>query len=69
LVLLKNTPCPDYKIRGIETEAGRQTKWAFLFSCFTGLRYSDIAALDFDQIKDGYLYFRQQKTRSVERIN
>ncbi len=41
---------------------------AFLFSCFTGLRYSDVRALTFDRINDGYLYYRQQKTKSVERI-
>ena len=41
---------------------------AFLFSCFTGLRYSDVKALTFDRINEGYLYFRQQKTKSVERI-
>jgi len=45
-----------------------QVKNAFLFACFTGLRYSDIKALRFDQIKDGYLNLRQQKTKSIERI-
>lgn len=41
---------------------------AFLFSCFTGLRISDLRQLTFDQIKDGYIEFRQQKTGQNERI-
>jgi len=41
---------------------------AFLFSCFTGLRISDLRALTFDQIQDGYLEFKQQKTGQNERI-
>ncbi len=45
-----------------------QTKNAFLFSCFTGLRYGDIEGLEFEDIKEGYLHFRQQKTKEYERI-
>ncbi len=45
-----------------------QTKNAFLFSCFTGLRYGDIESLHFEDIKEGYLHFRQQKTKGYERI-
>lgn len=41
---------------------------AFLFSCFTGLRISDLRQLRFSQIKDGYIEFKQQKTGGVERI-
>jgi len=41
---------------------------AFLFSCFTGLRFSDIKNLRFDQIRDGYIEFKQQKTGSNERF-
>lgn len=44
-----------------------QTKRAFLFSCFTGLRISDIKNLTFDNIQGEYLEFRQMKTGSVER--
>jgi len=57
LRMLKDTPCPN-----------QQTKRAFLFSCFTGLRFSDIEKLTFDNIQDGYLYFRQVKTIDVERV-
>jgi len=45
-----------------------QTRNAFLFSCFTGLRVSDIKKLDFKQILEGYLYFQQTKTGQPERI-
>jgi len=48
--------------------ADREVKNAFIFSCFTGLRISDIRDLTFDRIKEGYLYFRQQKTQGVERM-
>lgn len=41
---------------------------AFLFSCQTGLRLGDIRALTFKDIKEGYLYFRQLKTKGVERM-
>lgn len=36
---------------------------AFLFSCFTGLRISDLLSLRFENIQDGLIYFRQQKTQ------
>ena len=55
--LLKNTPCKS-----------QQLKNAFLFSCYTGLRISDIRTLTFNKIKDGYLTYRQYKTKSPERI-
>jgi integrase len=54
---LKDTPCPN-----------EQTKRAFLFSCFTGLRFSDIQKLTFNDVREGYLYFRQEKTSDVERV-
>ena len=48
------------------------TKRAFLFCCFCGLRYSDVKALKWSQIKGEeniqYLYFTQQKTNSSERM-
>jgi integrase len=57
LKALKNTACEN-----------GQTKNAFLFSCFTGLRYRDIESLHFEDIREGYLHFRQQKTKGYERI-
>lgn len=56
--LLSATPKPNI-----------ETCNAFLFSCFTGLRISDLRALTFEQItNDGYIEFRQQKTSGVERM-
>ena len=49
-------------------------KTAFLFSCFTGLRWSDINRLTWSNLfksdEDGYWYlrFRQQKTKGVETL-
>ncbi len=43
-----------------------ELKRAFLFSCFTGLRLSDILALTWQQIREGKIYFRQKKTRGLE---
>lgn len=47
-------------------------KRAFLFSCFTGLRWSDIMKLKWSEIVQDdsgsyYLKFRQQKTKGIER--
>lgn len=45
-----------------------QLKNAFLFSCWTGLRLSDIEKMRCDDIENGYLNFRQKKTKEFERI-
>ena len=45
-----------------------QTKRAFLFTCFTGLRISDIKKLRWDEIRDNYLIYRSQKTDRVEKM-
>lgn len=39
---------------------------AFLFSCNTGLRISDVRALRWKQVKNGRLHFVQQKTGGRE---
>ena len=54
---MAETPCSN-----------RNIKNAFLFSCFTGLRVSDVDSLTWDQIVDGYIEFRQQKTSIPERV-
>ena len=54
---LAKTPCGN-----------EQVKQAFLFSCFTGLRYSDISRLTWPQVKDGYLEYTQTKTGTPERL-
>ncbi|MFW9942939.1 MAG: tyrosine-type recombinase/integrase [Candidatus Thorarchaeota archaeon] len=45
-----------------------EVKNAFIFSCYTGLRISDIRSLTFDKINGNYLDFTQQKTNGYERI-
>lgn len=41
-------------------------KRAFLFSCFTGLRISDIQKLTWSEIRDDKIYFMQKKTGGFE---
>ena len=54
---LSKTPC-----------ANDQAKQAFLFGCFSGLRFSDVSALRWDQVKDEYLEYTQTKTGTPERL-
>jgi site-specific recombinase XerD len=54
---LDRTPCSNDQVRK-----------AFIFGCFTGLRYSDVDRLTWDQVRDGYLLFTQQKTDGAERL-
>lgn len=44
--------------------SNKETKNAFIFSCWTGLRYSDIHKLCWMDIRDGRIEFTQQKTNS-----
>ncbi|MBS4033127.1 MAG: site-specific integrase [Ignavibacterium sp.] len=49
------------------TEIKNKEIWrSFLFSCYTGLRLSDIKALTWGQIREGKLYFKQKKTKGIE---
>lgn len=48
--------------------ANDQVKQAFLFSCFSGLRYSDVDRLTWDKVRDEYLEFTQTKTGEPERL-
>jgi len=43
-----------------------EVKRAFLFACYTGLRYSDIFNLTWQNINKESIDFRQQKTKTVE---
>ena len=45
-----------------------EVKKAFLFSCFTGLRFSDIKKLIWGEINNNNLEYRQKKTNSVENL-
>lgn len=55
LKLLASTPCPK-----------EEWKQAFLFSCFTGLRLSDMLALTWEKIQGDKIHFRQKKTDGFE---
>ena len=55
LELLIKAPCKN-----------SEWKRAFLFSCFTGLRLSDIENLTWDKVQNKTLHFRQQKTGGFE---
>lgn len=46
--------------------SNKEVKEAFLFSCFTGLRYSDVIHLKWENIVNDKLEFKQQKTGGVE---
>ena len=48
---------------------GSDIQRAFLFGCFCGLRYSDIAALRWEDIQEGRIVKRIIKTRAVEYID
>lgn len=46
----------------IPKRGNSQIRQAFLFSCFTGLRFSDVKKLVYEEIRDGELTFRPAKT-------
>ena len=62
---LIDTPCKYYQIKN-----------GFLFSCFMGLRLSDLNKIVFDDVRDfevkgsisKFLFFRQKKTRQIVRL-
>lgn len=43
-----------------------EVKRAFLFSCFTGLRISDVVKLEWSDVKGDMIDFRQKKTKGYE---
>ena len=55
---LAETPCKNAQIKN-----------AFLFSCYTGLRLSDVRNLTWGDIKDDQIHFRQQKTQIVQYLH
>lgn len=54
-------------IEQINTRA-TETKRAFLFACYTGLRFSDIKNLKHEDIKDDIIQVKMKKTSSFIRI-
>ncbi|MBN2011942.1 site-specific integrase [candidate division KSB1 bacterium] len=55
---LADAPCDDPEV-----------KRAFLFSCYTGLRMSDVRKLTRQNIDGDRIEFRQEKTKSVEYLH
>ena len=55
LIKLWNTECYDEEV-----------KRAFIFSCYTGLRFSDIKKLTWNEIRDNKLEYKQQKTKETD---
>ena len=50
----------------VQTKCGNTiVRDAFVLSCFTGLRVSDILALKFEQIGEGHLVVREKKTGNI----
>jgi integrase len=56
--ILAQTPCHDHEV-----------KRAFLFSCFTGLRLSDIRWLEWQNVKGDSIEYRQRKTKGFEYLH
>ena len=54
------------KVKNLNTSKQKNVKKAFLFSCYTGLRLSDIMKLDYSMIENNKIHFRQKKTTSYE---
>ncbi len=53
---------------GFTSDALARVRDVFCFACFTGARYSDVAKISREQIKDGYWHITTQKTGSVLKI-
>jgi integrase len=55
----------EIRIIGAGESKYPEIKRAFLFSCFTGLRLSDIQQLSWEHFHGGTIRFRQQKTQEL----
>ena len=51
-----------------ETEAPDYVKKPFLFCCFTGLRFSDVQSLKWEDIENGTIILKMKKTKEFVRI-
>lgn len=56
-----------YYKKKIFNDMQRKILKTFLFSCFTGLRYSDVKALRFDNFIDDYIVLQPQKTSYINK--
>lgn len=52
----------------VETEAPDYVKNPFLFCCFTGLRFSDVQSLKWEDIENGTIILKIKKTKEFVRI-
>lgn len=52
----------------VETEAPDHIKKPFLFCCFTGLRFSDVKSLKWENIENDTIILRMKKTKEIVRI-
>ena len=50
------------------TDATEDIKNPFLFCCFTGLRFSDVKALRWENIENGVIILRMKKTKEIVRV-
>lgn len=50
------------------TDAPEDIKNPFLFCCFTGLRFSDVKALRWENIENGVIILRMKKTKEIVRV-
>lgn len=50
------------------TDAPEDIKNPFLFCCFTGLRFSDVKALRWENIDNGVIILRMKKTKEIVRV-
>lgn len=58
----------DYFKRNILNERHRSILQPFLFSCFTGLRFSDVENLRFDNINEDTIIIKPVKTSHIDKI-
>lgn len=57
----------DYFQKRIFNDMQRKVLQTFLFSCFTGLRFSDVENLRFDNFVDDFIVLKPQKTAYIDK--
>ena len=51
-----------------EKETEKEVARAFLFACYTGLRWSELKSLNYGNLEDDCLKFRQHNTQDFEYV-